>query len=230
MKLSPRLLKLAYLVPRDSILADIGTDHGLLPIYLICTGHIQRAIASDVKEGPLEQAKANVERFGLTDNIELRLGNGLSVLEPSEAEAIVVAGMGGQVIVDILSNDLPVLRKARRVLLQPMTDASLVRRWLYDNGFSIREEELVKEKHFIYEIISADQGQENIDREILFEVGPRLFEKKGPLWLEFIGYKLRVYETIMAELKNSSEAEKIARYVVLIEELKELLEYGRDSS
>ena len=141
LELRARLWALAdWVEPGCRCLADIGTDHGYIPAALLLEGRVQRAVASDIAPAPLDRARATAERWGLTERMDLRLGNGLEVLAPGEADAVVIAGMGGDTLVDILAA-APWCRETA-LLLQPMSRAEVLRPWLAENGFAIRRERL----------------------------------------------------------------------------------------
>lgn len=154
-ELNPRLLKIAELVPKVNCLADIGTDHAYIPIWTVLSKIAKKAIASDINRGPVARAKENVCAFGLEDKISLRLGSGLSTTRPCEADVIVIAGMGGILISDILDNAKQTAEAAKLLILQPMTAARELREYLLDNGFLIDSEHLAKEDEKIYTIICA---------------------------------------------------------------------------
>jgi tRNA (adenine22-N1)-methyltransferase len=143
------------MVRQGSRAADIGTDHAKLPVMLRTLGISPYVIATDVREGPAAAAAAAVERAGLRDTVEVRLGDGLSVLWPGEAEDLIIAGMGGENIADILHR-APFVRDTRyRLLLQPMTKPETLRSWLFDNGFVIEREEVARENSRLYTILQA---------------------------------------------------------------------------
>ena len=154
-KLGARLLAAASFVRGGGTLADIGTDHAFLPVYLIQNGLIPRAIASDIGEGPLANAQKTVDLCGLTDRIELRVSDGLKNYAPNEADEIVICGMGGNLIEEILTAAPWVRSEKTHLVLQPMTHAEDVRRYLCENGFVIEAERCVKDGARVYLLISA---------------------------------------------------------------------------
>lgn len=159
LELSPRLGAIAGLVPEGcGCLADIGTDHGYVPVSLLLEGRIRRAVAADIGAPPLEHARRTAARYGVTDRIDFRLGDGLSVLRPGEAEAIVIAGMGGDAIVDILSA-APWSRAGPLLLLQPMSKAEALRAFLPEGGFAVLAERLVQDKGVLYPILTVCGGE-----------------------------------------------------------------------
>lgn len=176
MRLPPIGHRLKAIVPfvRESTrIADIGTDHAYLPAYLLLTGRIRHAIAADIAVGPLQKAAATVAAYGLSaDQIELRQSDGLSAICPDETDDIILAGMGGDLIVDILAA-APWLRDSqKRMVLQPMTRAPVVRRFLYTAGFAIREERAVREGGRLYTVLLAQyDGIEKNQPDTYFYTG-----------------------------------------------------------
>ena len=143
MELSKRLEMVAGLVTQERI-ADIGTDHGYVPIYLYKQGRIKKAYACDVRKGPLEKCKKNIALYGAEDVIETRLGSGLTPLRPGEAETAIMAGMGGMLIVHILQDSPEVAASLTELVLSPQRDFGAVRKYLHQIGFAIREEHTLK--------------------------------------------------------------------------------------
>ena len=159
-KLGPRRRAIADLVPADcGLLADVGTDHGYLPAALLLAGRIRRAVASDVGAMPLDRARRTAAELDLEEKMELRLGDGLSVLRPGEADAAVIAGMGGDTIVSILSAASWCRERGLLLLLQPMSRAEVLRRWLPENGFALLAEKLVQDKGVLYPIFTVQGGE-----------------------------------------------------------------------
>lgn len=153
-QLKTRLYTVSTLVPKGARVADIGTDHGHLPIYLVQNGICPNCIACDIKEKPLENAKSNIKKVGIS-SIETRLGAGLEVVLPSEVDCITIAGMGGDVISEILE-DAPWVKDSKYTLiLQPMTSADHLRTWLCENGFSFEKEVACEENRKVYTVIKA---------------------------------------------------------------------------
>lgn len=155
--LQPRLRAIADLVPPGSLLADVGTDHGYIPAALLLEGRIDQAIASDIGREPLDHASRTARQWGVADRMDLRLCDGLSAIAPGEADTVVIAGMGGDNIASILSA-APWTRENTLLLLQPMSKAEVLRRWLPENGYAVTAEELVLDKGTIYPILSVRGG------------------------------------------------------------------------
>ena len=154
--LDKRLSAVAALVRQGSRLADIGTDHAYLPAYLVQAGVCPSAIASDIGAGPLEAARHTVTAAGLTSRIALRLGDGLSTVSAEEVEDIAIAGMGGETIAAILEAAPWVQNEDIRLILQPMTRAEDLRRWLLQNGFAVMEEHLITDGRHLYPVLAAE--------------------------------------------------------------------------
>ena len=156
MELSKRLREIVALVPQKIIVADIGTDHALLPVYLIEKGIATKVIASDINLGPFDSARQAVIAKGLQDKIDVRLGDGLDVLSPGEAQAVVIAGMGGNTIRKVLAAFPETVSLFERLILQPMNDAYDLRCWLIKNGWCLVDEKLVAEGERLYVIIAVE--------------------------------------------------------------------------
>ncbi|MBQ9993105.1 MAG: SAM-dependent methyltransferase [Clostridia bacterium] len=158
--LGGRLSTCAEFVRRGSRFADIGTDHAYLPVWLVKMGLVQSAIASDINEGPIEAAKEHIAMYGAGDKVRTIVADGLKGVRPDEADDIVIAGMGGELIARIL-NDAPWVRDGRyRLILQPMTHPERLRRYLVENGFCILDEKAVCEGRKVYTTILAAYSEE----------------------------------------------------------------------
>ena len=166
LNLSERLALIAEAVRPGDVIADIGTDHGYLPIWLIQNKICQKAILADINEGPLEKAEFNIKKYLGDAEIDLRKGNGLKILHPGEADTIVIAGMGGILIKKILAASSNTAKSANRLILQPRRDAAILREYLInESGFIIVEEKVVIEKKKFSEIMVAVPSEDVIDDE-----------------------------------------------------------------
>ena len=157
LELTPRLQLLADWVPQGAKLADIGTDHGYLPVWLSLQGRLVSAIASDLRKGPLERAKETGRTYG-AQNIDYRLGNGLDGVRPEEADVIVIAGMGGETIASILEAAPWTADGNHTLLLAPHTKSEELREYLMNHGFEIRKEALVYDRGTIYPVLEVTAG------------------------------------------------------------------------
>lgn len=207
LELSPRLRALAdWVEPGCRCLADIGTDHGYIPAALLLEGTIRRAVASDIAGAPLDRARATAERWGLTERMDLRLGDGLGVLTPGEADAVVIAGMGGDTLVDILAA-APWCRETD-LLLQPMSRAEVLRTWLAENGFAIRRERLVQDRGVLYPILDVSGGEMALSES---EAWGGALLGEDPLWglyLEEHILRLRRAAAGLSRAKDSALSER----------------------
>ena len=158
-ELKPRLRMVGDLVPAGVRLADVGTDHGYLPAALVLAGKIPWAVASDLRRGPLDRARATVRACGLTGKIAFRLCDGLAGIRPDEVDAAVIAGMGGETISAILSAAPWTRERDIPLILQPMSSLPELRGWLQANGFVIREERLAREGNTLYTAMLVRAGE-----------------------------------------------------------------------
>ncbi|MDK2798647.1 MAG: tRNA (adenine22-N1)-methyltransferase [Clostridiales bacterium] len=201
-KLTPRLQLIADKVLPGARVADIGTDHAYIPIYLITKGISNYVIASDVKKGPVEKAKDNVKKYNLMHRIDVRLGNGLEKVSLGEVDTVIIAGMGGVLIAEILSAAKSALKTIDRLILQPMVGQEEVRKWLINNHFKIVDEELVMEGSKIYNVIVAEHGEDKIEKEIFNYIGKKLVEKKDPLLKNLLIDRITELNKIIIQLEN----------------------------
>lgn len=212
MKLGARLTAIAAYVLPGSRVADIGTDHGYLAVHLVERGDVGFVVAGDINEGPLASAREFVQIRGLTEKISVRLGDGLAVLQPEEADTIVIAGMGGTTMIHILSERTDLIRKVKRMILQPMVGAGALRLWLIKHGFALVEERLVLEEGRIYEIIVAEPGNSETKNVLSVEFGPLLWDKRDSLlkthWQQIVAHLQEVQDS----LRKSSQGTKHPKY------------------
>lgn len=205
MDISKRLLKIAEMVDTCNTVADIGTDHGYIPIYLIENNICSNAIASDINSGPLKKAKFNIEMEELEDKIQVRLGSGLSVLKKDEAQCIVIAGMGGNTIKDMLEERREIIKNTKSIVLQPVQNPEVVRKYVYEKGFCILDEDLCFDENKYYEIIKIAYGDsQTLVDSIYYEIGKCLIEKKHPLLKNYIMKKINSYEKILDNIKEET--------------------------
>ncbi|MBO5333427.1 MAG: SAM-dependent methyltransferase [Clostridia bacterium] len=155
MKLDCRLMAIANLVRKDKAFADIGTDHAYLPVYLVEKGIIQRAIAADLRVGPLENARDAVVSYRFTEQIELRLSDGLDNFKENEVDEIAVAGMGGLLISQFIERTGWLKNENIHLILQPMTHVEELRKTIFDNGFIVDKEVVAEDDDKLYIVLSA---------------------------------------------------------------------------
>lgn len=227
MKLSKRLEMVASFVNEGSILADIGTDHGYIPIALVARGVSSHAIAMDVRTGPLKRAAAHVALHHLEDNIETRLSDGVEKLRPGEADTVVIAGMGGELVIHILDAGRHLWGSVRQWVLSPQSELDKVRRYLQHQGFSIVREGMLKEdgKYYtVMDVVWEETGPGEAKAEGLKAEGMRpeeylygryLIQEKNPVLQEFLKKEQIQMEKIIEQLAGqASEASKERRDVL----------------
>ena len=211
MDLSYRLNKISQKVNENGIIADIGTDHAYIPIFLYKNNKITKGIACDISKGPLKNANENIARYNLQDKIETRLSDGLSKITlDDKVDTIIISGMGGMLIIDILENGKEIVQNAKELILQPQKSVNRVRNYLHKIGFKIEEDEMIKEDNRFYSIIRAVKGNEEIaytKEEYLF--GKFDINKKSVILKEYIEEELYKMNIILKKLKNINVEERI---------------------
>ncbi|HII4451367.1 TPA: tRNA (adenine(22)-N(1))-methyltransferase [Clostridium perfringens] len=212
MELSKRLKRIAEHVDKCESVADIGTDHGYIPIYLVKEGICKKAIASDINKGPIEKAKVNVAFEGVSNKVKCLLGPGLNSLKVGEVNGVILAGMGGNLTRDILLADMDKVKKYDFIILQPAQNPEVLREFLYKNDYEIIDEDLIKDEGRFYELFKVKYNENSeklvFEDELEYEVSPLLREKNHPLFKEFIEEKINKCETILSFIKEDTEAAK----------------------
>ena len=182
-RLSKRLGAVASYVQKGSRLADVGSDHAYLPLFLVENGIIDYAVAGEVVQGPYQSALTNVVQAGKEELIQVRLANGLAAIESSDRiDTITIAGMGGRLIADILEADLAKLAGVQRLILQPNNREDELRIWLEAHGFQIVAEEMVTENQKFYEILVVEPGTMELT-PLEQRFGPFLLQEKSSVFL-----------------------------------------------
>ncbi len=216
MKLSKRLEAIVHMASSWALqqeskvrAADVGTDHGFVPICLIERGIAAHAFALDVREGPLLRAKEHVRERGLTDQIDLRLGDGLTPLVRGEADLVIISGMGGELMLRILKEGSLVRDSIKGWIFSPQSEIAMFRRGLKELELSIKEEEMIQEDGKFYVVMTAEKSSDEspayadgTDREYEYLYGKRLIEKKDPVLGEFLKREEKQLATLWEHLKN----------------------------
>lgn len=204
-------------------IADIGTDHAYIPIALAQQNKLSYAFACDIREGPLAIAKSNIRKNGLESIIETRLGSGLSTLLPGEAEEIIIAGMGGILIGEILAEHEEIAKRASKLILQPMNAQEELRKFLIRRGYCISHEDIVLEGFKVYTVFDAQNGaQKPFSKEIDYSVPPSLYNH--PYIANLIHKKKREFTKIKLGLSHSTtpDKKKLEKYTLLLEQLTQI--------
>ncbi len=203
--ISKRLLCCASMVQPGSRVADIGTDHGYLGIYLLQSGAARHVIACDLRKDPLENARRNAKLFGVDGEMKLRLSDGLEKILPDEVDTVVMAGMGGDLIQKILSQCPWRKREGLQFILQPQSAGNVLRRWLCEDGFEIQREEPVQDGHFLYTVMDIRQGEPAPLTPGTEYASPALLASGSPL----VGnYLARVENALQETVRGLTNAEK----------------------
>ena len=218
MELSKRLYAVAGLVTEGASVADIGTDHGYVPIYLVQSERTPYALAMDINKGPLSHAKENILRYNLQNYIETRLSNGLREYNKGEADSIIIAGMGGNLMVQILSEACDKWKDDTELVLSPHSETELVRRYLSENNMVIEEEGMLIDEDKYYVVMRAVSGKSDYESDAHFRYGKLLLERKDAVLYEYLRKEFSKKEQIEAALKQSSSVAANERMKELIAE------------
>lgn len=231
-RLSRRLKTVADFVTPGNRVADVGCDHAYTAIYLAEKGVSPYIIAMDVNQGPIDRAKDNIKKYGYLDQIETRKSNGLEKLEVNEADTILIAGMGGPLMIQILLNKKEVMHSVKELILQPQSEIHKVRYMLQEEGFLIVDENMVKEDEKYYFIMKAKKNSNDLDHKkyVLkekeeFYYGKLLLEQKNSILKEFLLWDYSLCEGIIESL-NAEQTKNSLERKQQIKERMDLLQKG----
>ena len=225
-KISNRLMTAAALVTQGYTLADVGTDHGYIPIYLLQQDKIPSAIAMDINEGPLERAKEHIALYGLQAYIQTRLSDGVAALKPGEVEVVLIAGMGGGLVMHILKDGEKVCQSAKELILQPQSEIEHVREFLREKGYTILAEDMVYEDGKFYPMMKVQYQGENENAQKASEVlklsdlyGGLLLQNRHPVLKTFLEKEKLIYTGIKENLAKQPASEKIRTRLAEVEDI-----------
>ncbi len=224
--LSDRLKAVAKMITPGIPVADIGCDHAYLPIWLAKEEISPYVIACDINAGPIERARENIEDVELDERIDVRQGDGLSVITPGEVRSVVMAGMGGKLMIRILDEGADVLEQVSEIIMEPQSEVATLRHYLQDNGYRIISENMVSEDDKFYPLIKAVKGQMTWDKEIYFRYGKILLREENPVLHEFLLLEKGYLSKLLIEL---SQNEDIPHVFVRMEEVKTDLALNSDA-
>lgn len=210
-KISNRLKTVASLVDRGLVLADVGTDHAYVPIWLIQQKKIPYAIAMDINSGPLGRAAEHIALYGMDGYIETRLSDGVAALAPGEAGAVLVAGMGGGLMMHILETGKQVCRRAEELVLQPQSELYRFREYLLREGYVTDAEELVEEDGKYYPMMRVHyEGARAYgfgpEEELFHTYGRMLLRERHPVLKEYLLRERNTYQKICEKLKQGKQS------------------------
>ncbi|MFS0786296.1 tRNA (adenine(22)-N(1))-methyltransferase TrmK [Shouchella sp. 1P09AA] len=211
-QLSRRLERVAHYAKGYQTLADIGSDHAYLPCYLCLRDPGLHAIAGEINEGPYQSARKQVQLSNLEEQIEVRKGSGLDVINVDEhVDVITVAGMGGPLIASILELGLEKLTSSKRLVLQPNVASQAVREWLMSHQFSILAEEIIEEDDKIYEIVVAEKSHSLVTyTEVELLMGPLLIQNQTEVFKKKWTQEKNSWERVLKQLKQGTETIELA--------------------
>ncbi len=222
MELSNRLKVISDFVGDNAVVADIGTDHGYIPIYLAKEGRIKHVLACDVNKGPLDKARMNIKRYGVEDYVETRLSDGLEKLEKNEVDTLIIAGIGGLLTEKIMERGKEILVTIDQLILSPHSDIDIVRKKLHSLGYRIRDEKLMKDEGKYYYIMDAVRGEDKKYDKIHYKYGKILIETKSPLLREILENKAEKFQQVIKQLVLQNTERSLERRKEIQEELEEI--------
>jgi tRNA (adenine22-N1)-methyltransferase len=222
-----RLTKIFNCIPQSNVVADIGCDHGRLTAMLITQGRAQRTVAADISPKSLSKAMRLCEFLGITGRVDFRQGDGLGVLAAGEADTIVIAGMGGHLITEMLRGR-PDLAKEANLVLCPHTHEEALRRFLLTNGFCITAETIAQEDGRYYQIICAksDGMRHAATDDFYYAIGEKLLEGRDESLAGYLKYRLRLAREIAENARKSSREKALrdaSRMTAFAERLEEII-------
>jgi len=206
--LSKRLHAILHCIhPHCECLADVGTDHGYIPIAAVQQEKCTTAIACDIVKGPLDTARRNIAAAGLSHRIDTRLADGLSAIRTGEADCIVISGMGGMMIQDIIHKSLSVAQAAKKLILQPQHDIPALRRYLHASGFEIIDEHIVPEIKKDYVILCASFSSQPLQQwtEQEYFIGKHLMDKPDPHLAQYAHKEIKRIQRYIHNIRDIND-------------------------
>lgn len=244
LKLSDRMQAIADQVRPDDVVADIGTDHGYIPIWLTINNRCRYAILADINKGPLKKAAESIRKYAADETYDIRLGSGIEVLKPGEADTVIIAGMGGILITNILQADIEKTKLFKKMILQPRNNSDILRKWLKTlDGFAITCEQVIKEVDKYSEIITVTalsnlthDEKERVDkaaaRELEMEIPSDFFDDIPAMYLdsvndtvlEYLEKRLSVSQYIIESIISKGQTETSASHLKEVQQKKGYIE------
>lgn len=228
MELSKRLTAVAGLVTEGASVADIGTDHGYVPIYLVKNKIADKVIAMDINRGPLERARMHIIGYGLKDKIETRLSDGLKEVTPGEVDTMIAAGMGGGLVIKILEEGKEVVDKLDACILQPQSEIIKVRKYLASHGLVIEAEDMVEEDYKFYPMMRVVHGKPEVYEEYEYLYGKKLLENRHPVLKKYLLREQEIQDSIVRQLSARKDSPSAKERLLEIEKDQRLLRQALD--
>lgn len=210
MELTKRLKRIASYVPKGNIVADVGTDHGYIPIYLVISGISPFVYAMDIRKGPLEKAKHNIQSYHIENSVETILSDGLKELGNRKVDTLIIAGMGGMLIHKILTEEQDKLKDIAHLILSPHLDVEQVRRTVHQLGFYITQEDFIEEDGKFYPIINCKHGEEHYT-DLEYQYGKALVKESHKTYLSYLRHILDQNNKLIDKLKKTGTPSSLKR-------------------
>lgn len=224
-KLSKRLKEIVNLIDKNSKVADIGTDHGLVPNFLVENNISSYIVASDISEKSLEKTYELVDNKYIDSKIYLRVGNGLEVIEKNEVDTVILAGMGGILISKLIEKDFDKVENLKKLILQPMQNQYELREYLYKNGFIFNDQRIVYEEKKYFEIMDVSyKGEISKVDPIFYELPYECYKRKDETFAEYLLYKIRKNKFILNKLAPEEKTKRIENKILELNDKNERYE------
>lgn len=222
MQLSKRMQAIARMITPCETLADVGTDHGYIPIYAVQNQIVKKAIAMDINKGPMERAKSHIREYGLDAYIDTRLGDGVSQLLPGEADIVVIAGMGGGLMQKILEDGKAVFDTVSCVIVQPQSEIDKFRYYLASRGWNIEKEDMVYEDGKYYPMMCIRHGHMDMPTQLEALYGIHLLKGRHPVLKDYLEKSMTNCQTILDRLYANGKTEEDTRVIELKKEMQNI--------
>lgn len=206
-ELSKRMQAVADMVSSGSRVCDVGCDHGYVSIYLLQSKKVPAVLAMDINKGPLLRAEEHIHKYGVEEQVTLRLSDGLAAYRKGEADTLICAGMGGRLLMNILSREPDKTDDFKELVLQPQSEIPAFRKFLREKGYHLLEEDMVLEDGKFYPVMKAARGNRQEEKEIQLQemedmLGPLLLKQRHPVLLLFLKREISIRQEILKELEG----------------------------
>ncbi len=218
MKLSKRLETVASMVTKGNRAADVGCDHGFVPIFLVKSGISPSAVAADVRPGPLSRAKEHIKEHGLEKTIQTRLSDGLANIKPGEADSLVMSGIGGILMVRLLTDGCETAKSFRELILSPQSELADVRRYLVANGYFIEYEHMLCDEgkfYFVFHVIIKKDERDWAEDE--YRYGKEICAEDQDTFQAYLEKETRQYEQILEKMKQAPQNDRAVQRIAQLQ-------------
>ncbi len=218
MKLSKRLETVTSMVTKGNRVVDVGCDHGFVPIFLVESGISPSAVAADVRPGPLSRAKEHIKEHGLEEKIQARLSDGLSNIRPGEADSLIMSGIGGILMIRLLSDNCETAKSFQELILSPQSELADVRRYLVENGYFIEYEHMLCDEgkfYFIFHVVVKKDERDWSEDE--YRYGKEICAEDLDTFRAYLEKEKRQYEQILEKMKQAPQNERAAQRIAQLQ-------------